>query len=69
MNLQIDRIVTLCETLKLVGVSDSYPALPVLPWNTNNPSRIFWRTCWWPNAISAGPGQPRLWSEWQAFPP
>ena len=27
MNLQIDRIVTLCETLKLVGVSDSYPAL------------------------------------------
>jgi len=27
MNLQIDRITTLCETLKLAGVSDSYPAL------------------------------------------
>ena len=27
MNLAHDRIVTLCETLKLVGVSDSYPAL------------------------------------------
>ena len=27
MNLQSDRISTLCDTLKLAGVADSYPAL------------------------------------------
>ena len=61
MNLQSDRISALCETLKLAGVSDSYPALASTAAETEQSFTDFLRTCCWPSGIADDPDPPQPW--------